>query len=210
MKTIHPYMARVLLLGVLMLGLLACSESADRAAAGDEYQPEGLRQAVQNQDNNLSQSAPEQSSPYASGAQGQPEALPATVHRTVTFTGGSTALDDIAKQTLERVANALNGELATVVVVRTVDPNDVSAGEPDGRSRQRINAVEAFLQDQGVDIAEVRADKYSSREYHASQNSEDVQDTLEATSGLSELEQAEATDTSKQEVVITIVSSEPK
>lgn len=196
------------LCALLVMALCGCSDGTDSTTANDNYKPEGMRQAVEDQDTNVSNPQAPENSAYASGEQGQTEALPATAHRTVRFTGDSTELDANARQSLESLADALNGDLSTVVVVRTVDPNDVSAGEPDPRSQQRIEAVELFLQQQGIQIAQLRADRYSSREFESSKNSEDVQEDMQATSGLSELEETEPTEISQQEVVVTIVSSE--
>lgn len=138
------------------------------------------------------------------------EDLSATVHRTIAFAGDSSQLDQTAQKSLEGMLNALNQDLTTQVTVRTVDPNDVSAGDASRLSAERAEAVKEYLVDKGIEVADIQVDKFSSREFHSSQNSEDAQNESsqeQAVNAPQNQEAISAESSAEQEVVITLVST---
>lgn len=137
------------------------------------------------------------------------EDLSATVHRTITFAGDSSELDQAAEKSLEGMVNALNEDLTTQVTVRTVDANDVSAGDASRLSAERAEAVKEYLLDQGIEVADIRVDKFSAREFQSSMTDQDQQNQSSPEHAVNEsMDNASSAERSaEQEVIITVVST---
>lgn len=192
--------------GVLVFSLAGCSDDrAEHSDSGVQGQA-GTEQAAGQGLEEREQTMQTQAGLYGAGQGEQDQALAATVHRTITFAGDSTELDDMAEQSLERMAESLNEDLSTQVTVRTVDANDVSQSDASGLNDERVETVKKFLEEKGVNVADIRLDRYDAREFvdtqAGSQHDEsDVQtESPEMVDGRDDQQQAE------QDVVITIVS----
>ena len=133
----------------------------------------------------------------------------APTHRTITFDQNSTELTNTAEETLHSMVQSLKEKVPTQLTVRSVNPNDVTSSDADELNKKRADTVKSFLQNEGISVAAVRVNKFSSREYESSQDSEMVQDQAKATPGMSELEPVGDAneEQQKQQVVITVVSA---
>lgn len=200
-KATKPASIAVISLCLLGTTVAGCSNSDDTV---EERGTDTLQKEDRIQASDVSEAG-------QSTALGEEQTHSASIHRTIEFADNAGALDQRAAQSLSNVAQAINPEIPLHVTVRMVDPNDVSQGDVSALGEQRAQAVKEFLQQQGVEIAQMRVEKYSSREYESAQDTQALQDELETTSGLSDLrdtDQSAFTD-AQQEVVLTLVTSSP-
>lgn len=202
-KTIKSASAAVVAFCLLGGSLGGCSSS-------DDTVEERGTDTLQQEDRIQAADVIEAEGTTAAGEE-QEQTHSASIHRTIEFRGNAAALDQRAEQSLSNVAQAVNPEIPVHVTVRMVDPNDVSKSDVSAMGEQRAEVVRQFLRQQGVEVAQMRVEKYSSREYESAQDSQALQDELETTSGLSELRDADqgAFADVEQEIVLTLVTNSP-
>lgn len=203
-KSKQNHSLTLLAICLLGLGITACSNSDDTV---EERGIDTLQKEQRLQKSDVSESIDEVAAQRTEPTQ----TSSASIHRTVNFIGDGVRLDQRAAQSLTNVAQALNQDLPTYITVRMVDPNDVSEQDVSALGERRAEAVQAFLQEQGVTVAEMRVEIYSSREYEAAQSSQALQGETETTFGLSELRDVDQTVfvNAEQEAVITVVTADP-
>lgn len=198
MSKLKLRIAGLSLFGVLAVGLPACTDEATNKNA-DVYQPSQSTQSVQEVEVD----------DYGGDGDEKDQALPAVAHRTITFVGSSTQLSSAAEKSLERMTMSLNSDLSTHMIIRTVDPNDVSVDEVSQLTARRVEALKGFLERHGVSVVDVRLDQYSAREFTSAQDSQFAQKGVRAETATDD-PQAGASGSdprAEQEVVITIVST---
>lgn len=185
----------------LVLLVAACADENSGYSDADKQKPQNTQRVARDQQpvekTEVGDYEPER------GA--RDEVRPATAHRTITFVDDSVQLSEAAKKSLERMARSLNSDLSTHMIVRTVDPNDVSVDGVSQLANKRAEALKALLESHGVNIVDVHIDEYSSRELVRFQDSEGAQS--EATRGEIKDSASEYERRAEQEVVITVVST---
>lgn len=189
----------------LVLLVAACADENSGYSDADKQKPQNTQRVARDQQpvekTEVGDYEPER------GA--RDEVLPATAHRTITFVDDSVQLSEAAKKSLERMARSLNSDLSTHMIVRTVDPNDVSVDGVSPLANKRAEALKAFLESHGVNIIDVHIDEYSSRELVHFQDSQDAREGAQSEATRSEIQDSasEYERRAEQEVVITVVST---
>lgn len=145
---------QILLLFMILLGVTACTyENAGQPESDVRPFP-----AVEESGTVYDRSAPD-----AKAVEGTKEIL----YETIVFHHEETALSDSAKRAIRNISQRATQQEENDVIVRSVNPNDISEGDADRLTQARYRSLKEYLKQLNITVDAMELSQYSSREYHS-------------------------------------------